>query len=157
MVRYIAWSRQVKSQYNSVTDYICQNRLHWSSPFTFESAVPFAHPADYKILRNDWPYGISPDITHLVVWLRTPVPVKEDDGDMTREARALIDAFVRKTFTDRLKDIYPDPEEHVIWFKNWTALQSVRALEHIHVMVRDVADEIVVEWTGEKSLKQDVS
>ena len=34
----------------------------------------------------------------------------------------------------------------VIWFKNTTDLQSVRSLEHVHVLVRDVEDEVLREW-----------
>ena len=39
--------------------------------------------------------------------------------------------------------------ERVLWFKNWIALQSVRGLERIHVLVRDVPEAIIEEWTGE--------
>lgn len=68
---------------------------------------------------------------------------------MTDEARELIEGFVQRTFVKRLKGVFPVPEEHVLWFKNWAALQSVRALEHVHILVRDVPEEILVEWTGE--------
>lgn len=62
----------------------------------------------------------------------------------------MIDAFVKRTFVERLeKEGIPDAEDRVQWFKNWTALQSVRALEHVHVLLRDVSEELIVEWTGE--------
>jgi hypothetical protein len=92
----------------------------------------------------------------MVVWLRTPVAVKEENGDVTDESRALIEGFVRRTFVERLereKGRFEDPTAHVLWFKNWTALQSVRSLEHIHVLVRGVGEEILQEWTGEGVLK----
>ncbi|KAJ5662795.1 hypothetical protein N7462_011721 [Penicillium macrosclerotiorum] len=120
---------------------------------TFKNPRPFADPEDYRILRNDWPYGLSPGISHLVVWLRTPIPVKSAEGHLTDESRALIESFVQRTFVARLaKDTqgrFPDPESHVLWFKNWVGLQSVRALEHVHILVRDVPDEILTEWSGE--------
>lgn len=47
-----------------------------------------------------------------------------------------------------------DASERVLWCKNWTALQSVRSLEHVHVFVRNVPDEVIVEWTGDKGLVQ---
>ena len=156
-------------------NFICLRRLKWPLPDTttttttmnttasnstgntadsspvqpFTNPIPFAD-SDYKILRNDWPYGVAPGITHLVVWLRTPVPVKEDGGDLTEESRALIEGFVQRTFVARLASTgrFEDPEAHVLWFKNWSALQSVRALEHVHVLVRDVPVEILLEWTG---------
>lgn len=154
-------------------NYICQRRLYWQSTpvspaesesdgssstaspaavFAFKNPVPFADPEDYRILRNDWPYGLDPGISHLVVWLRTPIAVKSDEGHLTDESRALIVAFVHKKFVARLAqdpERFPDPQSHVMWFKNWVGLQSVRALEHIHILVRDVPEEILVEWSGE--------
>ena len=170
--RYLAWTADIKAQYGTITNYICQRRLGWHLPdpdtttaattgattdsgavFPFRNPIPFADPADYKILRNDWPYGVTPDINHLVVWLRTPVPVKPENGDVTDESRALIEDFVHRTFVARLAQEgnlkLSDPKENVLWFKNWTALQSVRSLEHMHVLVKGVPEHILQEWTGE--------
>ncbi|KAJ5160888.1 uncharacterized protein N7482_007892 [Penicillium canariense] len=181
--RYLAWSAEIKAQYGSIMNYICQQRLHWapghqstangtangstsapqsavpagiqSGPIPFTNPRPFADPSDYKILRNDWPYGLDPGISHLVVWLRTPIPVKSDEGHLTEESRALIEGFVQKTFVRRLAEDagqrFPEPHAQVLWFKNWVGLQSVRALEHVHVLVRDVPEDILVEWSGEKA------
>lgn len=153
----------MRAEYGSVTNYIVQRRLGWTASkdggdaghFPFHDPTPFADPRDYTILRNDWPYGLAPGITHLVVWLKTPIAVKPDgDGDLTDESRTRIEDFVRRTFVARLEQTgrFPDPGDNVLWFKNWTGLQSVRALEHVHVLVRDVPEEIIVEWTGEKDL-----
>ncbi|KAL2219643.1 hypothetical protein M432DRAFT_362614 [Thermoascus aurantiacus ATCC 26904] len=167
--RYIAWSNDVRAEYGSVTNYILQRRLGWSAEetkdgysFPVHDPTPFADPRDYRILRNDWPYGFAPGITHLVVWLKTPLAVKPGgEGHITDESRARIDEFVRRTFVARLErerrpddgtPRFPNPQDHVLWFKNWTGLQSVRALEHVHVLVRDVPEEIIVEWTGEEAL-----
>ncbi|QMW42418.1 hypothetical protein G4B11_005742 [Aspergillus flavus] len=149
--RYLAWTADIKAQYGTITNYIYSGAV-----FPFKNPTPFADPADYKILRNDWPYGVTPDINHLVVWLRTPVPVKPENGDVTDESRALIEDFVQRTFVARLAQEgkrFADPKEHVLWFKNWTALQSVRSLEHMHVLVRGVPEHILREWTGEELLK----
>ena len=71
---------------------------------------------------------------------------------MTEESRALIQRFVDATFVARLEEEgVEDARARVLWFKNWTALQSVRALEHVHVLLRDVPERILTEWTGEKS------
>ncbi|KAF4162738.1 hypothetical protein CNMCM6936_001714 [Aspergillus lentulus] len=169
LFRYLSWSRDTKAQYGSITNFICKRRLGWHLPepagtsdssgtavadsepvFPYNNPIPFADPSDYKILRNDWPYGLAPGIAHLCVWLRTPVPVQEHGGDLTHESRALIEEFVQRTFVDRLaREGYSNPEDRVLWFKNWTALQSVRSLEHIHVLVRDVPESILFEWTQE--------
>lgn len=124
----------------------------------YRNAIPFADPADYRVLRNDWPYGVTPDITHIVVWSKTPIATKPENGDVTDESRALIDNFVDRTFVQRLQkdrafegiDGDVIRKENVLWFKNWTALQSVRSLEHFHVLFRGVPDAIITEWTNEK-------
>lgn len=159
--RYLEWSAATKAQYGSIMNYICQRRLQWPLPgsagmasgTTFKNPRPFADPEDYRILRNDWPYGLGPGIAHLVVWSRTPIPVSSDEGHLTEESRALIDGFVKKTFVGRLASDagkrFVKPEDQVLWFKNWVGLQSVRALEHVHILVRDVPEEILAEWSGE--------
>ncbi|KAJ5773816.1 hypothetical protein N7457_008712 [Penicillium paradoxum] len=168
--RYLAWTQETKDQYGTIMNYICQRRLRWDLPIAtatasavieqsgplraFKNPQPFADPEDYKILRNDWPYGLGPGISHLVVWLRTPIPVQSGEGHLTDESRELINSFVRKTFVDRLaKDpqAFSDPDSHVLWFKNWVGLQSVRELEHVHILVRDVPEDILFEWSGEKA------
>ncbi|CAG8983154.1 hypothetical protein HYALB_00010302 [Hymenoscyphus albidus] len=144
--RYTSWCRQVKKEYGGVSDYVMQHRLPWGSPpFTYLSSTPLAEPADYKILLNDWPYGFTDDITHIVVWSKTPIATEEVSGDVTPESRRVLSEFVKKTFVDRLGG----DEDRVLWFKNWVHLQSVRALEHFHVLVRHATKEELEFWTGE--------
>ena len=137
-----------------MTNYLLQHRLPWGSPpFTYNSTIPFDEPSDFKILINDWPYGLADDITHIVVWSKTPIPVDEETGDVTEESRRVIREFVDRTFVGRLdggSDGEGKGEERVCWFKNWVQLQSVRALEHIHVMVRGAKREDLESWTGNK-------
>jgi len=131
-----------------MTNYLIQHRLPWGSPpFTCSSSVPFANTSDYKVLTNDWPYGLTPDITHIVVWSKTPIPTDEKTGDVTDESRRIIREFVSKTFVKKLNG----DEGRVMWFKNWVALQSVRALEHVHVLVKDASKEDLEFWTGQKA------
>lgn len=148
--RYMEWTADIKAQYGSVSRYILVNRLprSWGQPpFTPESRIPFEHPADYKVLLNDWPYGLEPEITHIVVWSRTPIPTDPDTGDMTPESRARVRDFVARYFVHALG---PGGEKQVLWFKNWVALQSVRSLEHFHVLVRNVGEATLERWTGER-------
>ncbi|KAI2636413.1 hypothetical protein GGS26DRAFT_589019 [Hypomontagnella submonticulosa] len=147
--RYIKWTAGIKAEYGSMTNYLIKHRLPktWGSPpFTPASTIPFDDPSDYRVLINDWPYGLTSDITHIVVWSRTVIETDPSTGDMTPGSRRIIENFVRSFFMDRLG---PGGEDNVLWFKNWVALQSVRALEHIHVMVRDVPKDILDEWTKE--------
>ena len=62
---------------------------------------------DVKILWNDWPYGIDKRIVHLVVWTKFELEDDPATGDLTDEARAEIDEYVKRTFGRRV------PSEHV--------------------------------------------
>jgi len=142
--RYMAWSAEIKAQYGSMTNYLIQHRLPWGSPpFSYSSSIPFENPSDYRILLNDWPYGLTPDITHIVVWSKTPIATDSTRGDVTDESRRIIEDFVERAFVKRLGDA-----NRVTWFKNWVSLQSVRALEHVHVLVKGATKEDLEFWTG---------
>ncbi|KAI0145974.1 hypothetical protein F4776DRAFT_386029 [Hypoxylon sp. NC0597] len=147
--RYMKWTAETKAEYGSMTNYLLNNRLPrtWGSPpFKPASTTPFDDPSDYRVLINDWPYGLTANLTHIVVWSRTAIETDPETGDMTPESRSNVANFVKRFFVDRLG---PDGDDRVLWFKNWVALQSVRALEHIHIIVRDVEKEILDEWTKE--------
>lgn len=123
--------------------------------FTVQDPKPFADPSDYRVERNDWPYGIfGAEITHLVVWLKVRLSVEPETGLMTGESKALAEEFVKEMFVGRLRKEGPGAEARVLSFQNWTALQSIRGLEHVHVLVRDVSDEVVDEWIGERRLQE---
>lgn len=144
------WTTQTKREFGSITNFILAHRLPklWGEPpFTPISTVPFENPADYRILHNDWPYGVDKNITHIVVWSRTLIETEPTRGDMTPASRQTIQEFVDRTFVAPLGE---KGKDKVLWFKNWVALQSVRALEHIHVLVRDADPEILKQWTEEK-------
>ena len=156
LIRYIHWTRDTINTYGSMTKFILKKRLYWqplpqSTPdtgpiFDTESDIPFASSRDFSILYNDWPYGISPDITHLVVWLKTRIPVEGSEGHLTAMSRDFIDAFVNRTFVERMKEGGIEGD-NVMWFRNWVSLQSVRGVEHVHVLVRNVPKEMMDEWT----------
>ncbi|KAL8720945.1 MAG: hypothetical protein Q9225_002272 [Loekoesia sp. 1 TL-2023] len=161
-VVYKAWCKDIIAAYGSITAYMCAERLQWtplpessaeSGPvFNFQNPTPFADPNDFKILRNDWPYGsFEPAITHLIVWSKPRIQTDPESGSITSESSRLINAFVDRSFVKRLEREDPRAAGKVLWFKNWEALQSVRGLEHIHVLVKDVPEGIVEEWTGEKA------
>ena len=38
------------------------------------------------------------------------------------------------------------------WFKNWVSLQSVRGVDHVHVLVRDAPLELLEKWTRRQDL-----
>ncbi|KAI1405858.1 hypothetical protein F4819DRAFT_482308 [Hypoxylon fuscum] len=147
--RYLNWTSNTKMAFGSVTNYLLECRLPktWGSPpFMPASTILFDDPSDYRVLRNDWPYGLTPNLTHIVVWSRTTIPTDPETGDMTPESRRSVGKFVKNFFADKLG---LDGDDKVLWFKNWVALQSVRTLEHIHVIIRDVEKDILDAWTKE--------
>lgn len=127
--RYLDWAYHIKQRYNSIPNYVLRERLQWrdSEP----AGPPFCVQTldkDIKILHNDWPYGIDRDIVHLVVWTKFTLDSDAGPGDLTASARKQADEYVLKTFG-------VVPSEQRVWFRNWTSLKSVAAVEHFHVML----------------------
>ena len=118
--------------------------------FTVSNPTAFADANDLSIQRNDWPYGVfGGEVTYLTVWLKSRISTDPERGLMANEPKALAEEFVNRTFVERLNEEGLEAETRVLWFKNWTALQSVKGLEYIHVLVRNVPDKVVAQWTGE--------
>ncbi|KAH6634431.1 hypothetical protein B0J18DRAFT_19568 [Chaetomium sp. MPI-SDFR-AT-0129] len=140
--RYLAFTWKLRQDYGSIMNFILTHRLQWAPlPITPRGSRPFeAVEEDVKVLRNDWPYGIDKRIVHLVVWTKFALEEDPETGDLTDGARAEVDAYVRKAFAK----LNPD---HVIWFKNWAALKSVKSVEHFHVMLFDPDMDAVNEIT----------
>lgn len=158
------WSNETKARYGTVPNYIMAERLRWTpvdvSPskgptFDCENSVPFMNEKDYKIMPNDWPYGLADGITHMIVWLKNRLEVEATRGDLTENARLLVGKFVGKTFVDTVRTLPGSPDDKVMWFRNWTSLQSVPGMEHVHVLVRDVPSEIRLKWTRGQTIKQE--
>jgi hypothetical protein len=101
---------------------------------------PFEYSEDIKILYNDWPYGIDPDIVHLVVWTKFELEDDLKTGLATPESRREIEAYVQKTFGPKVRDF--------VWFKNWKSLKSVHAVEHFHVMLYKPDKEFMKDITN---------
>lgn len=129
---YLAYNWKLKLQYGSVMDFILQERLHWTAPVRPRGSLPFADPDDVKILVNDWPYGVDAKIVHLLVWTKFELEEDPATGDLALRTRTLIDDYVQRTFDDT----HLRPEQ-VVWFRNWTSIKSVTAVEHFHVMLYD--------------------
>ena len=147
---YLAWTAYVKAKFGSATQYLLQQRLLWTPlsdtgvfKFELKSETPFEDPADYKIIMNDWTYAVTPGIKHIVVWSKKPLPV-DREGALTTEGRKLVKEFVHREFRQKVGE--EKEGEKVQWFKNTTNLQSVRSLEHVHVLVRGADEEVLKLW-----------
>lgn len=128
--RYRAFTYRLAQEYGSVTSFVLNQRLQWTPPIR-PMGEPFECPDDYKILYNDWPYGIDEKIVHLVVWTKFSLEDDPSTGHLAEKSRRQIERFVSETFLTHIK---PD---QLIWFKNWAHLKSVNAVEHFHIMMYD--------------------
>lgn len=157
--KYLRWSFKTKKAYGSITNFVVKERLNWTPKddlpvtahsFTHRSSIPFHDRRDYAILLNDWPYGFESGIKHILVWSRTPIAVDDAQGDVTPESRKVIEQFVESHFVQELaKEKGISDEEarsHVMWFKNWVSLQSVRGVDHVHVLVKDAPEALLQQW-----------
>lgn len=87
----------------------------------------------------------------MCVWTKSPINTDSNTGDITAESRAVIEQFVHTTFTTKLDHVFGqgNGRDHVVWFKNWVSLQSVRGVDHVHVLVRDAPEDLLEHWTRE--------
>ncbi|KAM0720246.1 hypothetical protein Q7P37_004382 [Cladosporium fusiforme] len=125
--RYRLYTEKLVREHGSVMRFVLDERLGWGDERAGEGR--FADGENYRILHNDWPYGIDTRIVHLVVWTKFALAADAATDDLLPEARAEIDAFVRRVFVGVCG------EQNVLWFRNWGALKSVHAVEHFHVML----------------------
>ncbi|KAF2087081.1 hypothetical protein K490DRAFT_42714 [Saccharata proteae CBS 121410] len=140
---YAAWSASTAAQHGTITHTSATRTPSTPPQFAVQNPTPFASPSDYLVLPNDWPYSLAPGIEHLLIWLKTPLSLNPATGDLSDAARGLVEEFVTKYFRQRLGEAVKG--EKVLWFKNWTALQSVRGVDHVHILIRDVDSSDVEE------------
>ncbi|KAM3548963.1 hypothetical protein MY1884_008953 [Beauveria asiatica] len=139
--RYKKFSYLTAQRHGTIAAFVLNERLRWTAPVR-PRGRPFEYPDDYKVLYNDWPYGLDSRIIHLVVWTKFELVANPATGDLTDTARAEIDDYVTRTFRSKM------PKDHVMWFKNWAALKSIHAVEHFHVMLFDPDPDFIREVTN---------
>ncbi|CRG88088.1 putative protein YPL067C [Talaromyces islandicus] len=127
--RYLEYMFYIKQKYGSVMDFVLMERLHWDASNLKPQGPAFQHNDDFKVLYNDWPYGLDPEIVHLVVWTKFDLDEDPATGLLTDSMWKKIDTYIEKTFRSRI------PSDQIIWFKNWKSLKSIHAIEHFHVML----------------------
>ena len=81
---------------------------------------------------------------------------QKPEGYLTPDSVALVEEFVQKTFVEPLssqgskEDVFDCQHDRVLWFRNWTGLQSVRGLEHVHVLIRDAPKDLLDLWVRDR-------
>ncbi|KAK9370126.1 hypothetical protein V1509DRAFT_402181 [Lipomyces kononenkoae] len=133
---YLIWKTQIIKQHGSVANFVLFERLNWGPDPALAQPISkelFEVRDDYKILMNDFPYGFEDGIIHLVIWTKNPIPKAETGSptaDIIPEVRQKI-----MTFVDTVRDSLAMKSDDILWFKNWAALQSVREIDHFHILL----------------------
>lgn len=101
------------------------------------------HSDDIKITMNRFPYHFTKDIAHLLVWTKIPISndPKSPIGDISPQTRRTINNYITKLFVST----YGIPQENILWFRNWTELQSIKEFSHIHVLIKALSHEKIQE------------
>lgn len=95
--KYRAFNYKVIQQYGSIMNFIQTVKLKWPSPIVPKGKA-FEFDEDVYVQYNDWPYGIDPEVVHLVVWTKFPLEEAGEEGDLSDAERKRIDDYVEKTF-----------------------------------------------------------
>ncbi|CCF58252.1 hypothetical protein KAFR_0E00980 [Kazachstania africana CBS 2517] len=87
----------------------------------------------YKVTVNDFPYKFEPRVVHLLVWskIKLPIYMQGDEKDETMTEK--IDEFFAKTLNVKFD---MEKERDYAWFINYVSLQSIKAISHVHLLIR---------------------
>ncbi|TGO58594.1 hypothetical protein BCON_0053g00290 [Botryotinia convoluta] len=140
--KYLEYCYSIKQIHGSMMRFILDEKLQWKESELDARDAPFQNEDEYKILINDWPYGIDEKIVHLVVWTKFALEDDPETGDTREDVKREIDAWVDRVFGEKCGG------ENVIWFRNWRSLKSIHSVEHFHVMLYDPTPEFVKKVTG---------
>lgn len=136
---YQVWKQETLKLYGSIEQYMLQVRLQWSRPLisTSPKSTAFTGPSDWKCLINDFPYGLEPGISHLVVWSKIKLPInRRDPEELSSEAIDIVESFIERFF---IKQGQVEKDD-LLYFVNPPSLKSIGNLEHFHVLLRNQQD-----------------
>lgn len=144
---YHDFKNKLKSKGINLTTNLVVNTLHWLpadfdihrpaedavSVIRYEDARPFCNSHDVCITLNDFPYYIKERTLHLLVWVKFPMPpdTNSDIGDIDDETKKYIEKYINNTFVEGLNV----QRDRIIWWKNYTLIQSIKSIPHIHVLI----------------------
>lgn len=148
---YLAFKRTLRLTNTTVFKHLLTKLLQWATPEEVAGLADneiriaslgrplFTEASDIKIILNDFPYYFEPDVTHMCVWTKQPIPSDPIStlGDISPQLRARIEAYVVKTFVEGLGV----SRDKLVWLRNWDALQSVKEISHIHVIVKGLLQQ----------------
>ncbi|RLV94306.1 N-acetylglucosamine-induced protein 1 [Spathaspora sp. JA1] len=157
--KYHEFKAWLKANELSINEYLLSSQLEWkdedirdqTKEYPQEYDVNHAqdlilfNPNDVKILPNKFPYYFDTNVRHICIWSKLKVPADKESvvGDISPRTRRLVHRYLERTFVKRGVSW-----DQILWFKNWVSLQSVRAVSHFHVLLRDVDDALIEELMG---------
>lgn len=130
------------------------SRLQWSSEeLDYLNSCKFKADQDkidaalsersfYRITKNDFPYNFEPNVHHLVIWSKIVLPLYKDDSNGATQDPQMhdrIEAFLKHNLQDRLHVSKND----YCWFVNYSSLQSIKKISHIHLLIRTDDNELI--------------
>lgn len=144
---YRNFKKSLEAQKIGITTNLLIKVLKWLPPDTdmhipdsesvklvkYNDPRPFADERDTFITLNDFPYYISNKTLHMLVWIRFPMlpDPNSEIGDIDDDTKRIIEKYVCKTFVDYVGL----SRDQIIWWKNYTKIQSIKAIPHVHVLV----------------------
>lgn len=152
--KYYQFKNDLSLQGIALNDYVLNEELEWkqsdirsqtgATSLEYSISQPqdliLYNDDDVKIIYNKFPYYFENSVLHLCVWSKLTIPndVNSPVGDISPLTKHIIERYLQNTFID--KGVSPDD---ILWFRNWSSLQSVRSVSHIHVLLHDVDDSLL--------------
>ncbi|KAI5954709.1 hypothetical protein KGF57_003732 [Candida theae] len=153
--KYSKFKNDLSSNGITINDHVLKEELEWKQsdirsqtattpPQEYSTSNPqdliFYNPDDIKIIYNKFPYYFEESVVHLCVWSKLTIPndINSPAGDISPLTKRIIERYLQKTFLE--KGI---SKQDMVWFRNWSSLQSVRSVSHIHVLLHNVDDGIL--------------
>ncbi|KAJ2908534.1 hypothetical protein GGI21_002790 [Coemansia aciculifera] len=113
---YAEYMKEITQEHGSVVAFIKKTKL---APFIANSDT------EYLIIPNDFPYALTPDMAHFIVWSKQKLTVG-----------MVPDPAIQKLVGAHFDDLLGAGKYEWTWFVNPPHLQSIPEAAHGHLIVR---------------------
>lgn len=153
---YHNFKKDIKNRGITVFKHLLSHQLQWFDPklnsnkdiseindsdivIKAEGSKLFENDNDLKVLYNHFPYFFEDDVVHLCIWSKIPIPADPNSpfGDISPETRMQIRDYLDRIISKRFGILF----DNICFFKNWEALQSVKAISHVHVIIKGITKD----------------
>ena len=155
--KYQAFKKKIELKNLDFTD-VVMGKLNWSMeqlttlndkkyPSDNDKInASFADDSLYKLTINDFPYNFEQNVHHLLIWSKIKLPIYLDDDMLNEDLNSPTKAFPTKNLLmkeridifllENLEKKFGFKKKDYFWFINYSKLQSIRGISHIHLMIR---------------------